>query len=172
MKRMKTIFATVAIAALPLAVIPVMRWYNQEFARIPEKQMVINMRDTKAGRVLEWENKGVATLVSPEFKIAFEGYSFFPDGLLNSGGGYRIDGRYGGMFGGPDSAPSHRKENNGVTFEYSARVRELSITYKNHRVVYSDYRRVLKVNDKKYSTAAGPVLLLVSKNGQVKQLRF
>ncbi len=167
MKAFKALLAAIGIPALAVAIFFISRWYQDEFKNIPDKRMWIDGRDFKNGALVIGPQKGTATIFCSKFTIAFEGVSSWSyTSLIKSQ--YKVDGRYGGI----NSSDSPVKEDmgNGVSYEYSPRQREATITFKNHRFVYCDYLNTLKADGVEYSTDQAPVRLWVSKQGQIKQL--
>lgn len=163
---MKYFLTALGIAVLSFLAFSIGRWQKQQFTRIPEKRMWIDGRDTKAGVIVRWPQKGVATIFSSKFGIAFEGVSWSETSLIKAQ--YQVDGRYGGLFS-PDSVTSQDDMGNGVKFEYSALQRTATITFKKHCFVYCDYLGVLNADGTEYSTAQEPVHLWVSKRGPIKR---
>ena len=150
---------------------------REKTKRVPEKRMWIQTLDTTNFFKAPWgapvgfpaKNRGTATLACEKFLVRFEGESFLPDGII--GGGYQIDGRYGGLFS-PDSTPFPVQENNGVTYSYDALTRTLLITYKTHRISYRNFENTLEIGGRKYATAPDFLALSVAKNGRAQTVRL
>jgi hypothetical protein len=167
MKVVRYFFTTIIISVIAFMTFTVGRWYKQEFSYVQEKRMIMDGRDTKGDYVVNWPQKGTATILSPKFTIAFEGVSWSEISLIRAQ--YKVDGRYGGI-NGPDSL-IQEDMGNGVRCEYSPRKREATITFKKYRFIYCDYLNTLRVNGVEYSTAKEAVHLWVSKQGVIKTIK-
>ena len=94
---------------------------------------------------------GEATLICPRFAVFFSGRQWGPDGQV--GGGYQVDGRYGGFFP-PDSDPSIERgvEMTTIYNSYGPRARERSFKCLNHIVIYRDFKNEVEVDGHRFST--------------------
>jgi len=149
---MKGIKASLLVLALAVAVFFVTR----SFSAVPSVQMWVSSGDKNS----------IATLYTDMFSVSFEGYSF---GGSKKSGFFMVDGRASGprLFWVNDTQAI--KQSDGVEYGYSDNRRLFTLKFQSHRIEYSHHLHSLKVNGQELSTAAGPIHVLVKKNGQIQQ---
>ena len=149
-------------------------WFKNNIAAVPTRMMMVyrgninsvaplsNFHMVNGQRRARWVNTGVSAIYTQAFDVTFEGHS---SGSIRSDD-YQVDGRpfMPGNWPEPewtgDLSDSFRTK-------YSPRKRLFSIRFKGHQLDYSHHLQTLTVKGKTYSTANGPVHLLIKKNGQV-----
>lgn len=126
-------------------------WIGENYTSLPFQTM----------RLSSMNQKGVATLQTDAYSVAFEGHAF---GAVRVDNEIYVDGRYGTSSSWEPWAWQHRI---GVQMIYSQANRLFTIKYSGHQLDYSRHRQTLNVDGQEYSTADGPIHLLIKKNGEV-----
>ena len=108
----------------------------------------------------------MACIETPQFILQYEGQSLGPE--IDTPPNVPVDGRNAridALWRTIVSSCQHERPR--PWFTYSQRDRTLTFEYANKRFVYSDPTRRLSVDGRAYSTANGPITLLVKRDGTI-----
>ena len=149
MRRIKT---GALVVALCIAVFCV----AHSLAEVPSHKMWVSSGD----------RNGIAMLYTDRFSVSFEGHSL---GSHKKSGLYEVDGRASGPRVPWADDTLEIKQGDGVEYGYSANRRLFTLRFQGHKIEYSHHLDRLEVEGKEFSTADGPIDVLVKKNGQITQ---